>query len=127
MRWLLVLLVACGGDNPGPVPPKRPNNELILGEFERRQPGVSTAMRFRADGSVTVAHDKSKLDGDTLATGTFDLDKDHLTLAYTRGMCAGTKGTYQVVISKVGIHFKKLDDGCDQRAKIDGETWWRIR
>ena len=108
------------------MPPKPPNNELIIGEFERRPPAGTTAMRFRADGSVTVAHDRSKLDGETLATGTFKLDKDQLTLSYDKGMCAGNgPGVYQVVISKLGIHFKKIQDGCDQRAKIDGEVWKR--
>ena len=128
MRWLLVLLVACGGDKPGPMPPKRANTDLILGEFERKPPDGTTAIRFRADGSVTVAHDKDKLDGETLATGTFDLDKDQLKLTYAKGMCAGGgAGIYQVVISKVGIHFKKVDDSCAQRAKMDGQTWWRIK
>ena len=77
---------------------------------------------------MTVAHDKSKLDGETLATGTFQIEKDQLTLTYHKGMCAaGSPGVYQVVISKVGIHFKKLNDSCDQRAKLDGQTWWRIK
>jgi len=124
----LILLIACGGDKAGPVPPKRPNNELLLGEYERKPPDGTTAIRFRADGSVTLAHDKSKLDGETLATGTFQIDKDQLTLTYDKGMCAGGgPGVYHVVISKVGIHFKKDSDPCDQRAKIDGQTWWRVR
>ena len=129
MRAFLIatLMFAGCGEKPEPVPPKRPNNELLVGEYERRT-GGTTAIRFRADGSVTLAHDKSKLDGETLATGTFQIEKDQLTLTYDKGMCAGAgPGVYQVVISKVGIHFKKVNDGCDQRAKIDGETWWRIK
>ena len=43
-------------------------------------------------------------------------------------MCpAGVEGTYKVVISKIGIRFTKVDDACERRAKIDGETWYRIR
>jgi hypothetical protein len=44
-------------------------------------------------------------------------------------MCADSArtGTYTVVLSKIGIHFTKLEDDCAQRAKIDGETWWRVR
>jgi hypothetical protein len=123
----LALIVACGGSEHQAVPPKAPNNELILGEFERKPPEGTTAIRFRADGSVTLAHDRSKLDGATLATGTFSLDKDQLTLSYDKGMCAGNgPGVYQVVISKLGIHFKKVSDSCAQRAKIDGEVWRRI-
>lgn len=128
MRSLaLALLVACGGSDHQAVAVKPPNNELIIGEFERKPPEGTTAIRFRADGSVTLAHDKSKLDGDTLATGSFQLDKDQLTLTYDKGMCAGTgAGVYKVVVSKLGIHFQKVSDPCDQRAKIDGQVWRRI-
>ena len=42
-------------------------------------------------------------------------------------MVRGGPGVYKVVISKVGIHFQKVQDSCDQRAKIDGQTWWRIK
>ena len=122
------VLGACGGSDHGPVIPKRPNNELIVGEFERRS-GGTTAARFRADGSITVAHDKSQLDSKPLATGTYQLDKDQLTLTYNSGnMCpAGSTGVYKVVISKVGIHFTKVNDDCEDRAKIDGQTWFRVK
>jgi hypothetical protein len=124
----LLVLVACGGSSHEPVPPKRPNNELIIDTFERRPPNGTTAMRFRADGSVDVAHDKDKLDRENLAHGTWQLDRDQLTLSYDTGMCAGGgSGVYQVVLSKLGIHFKKVSDSCDQRAKIDGEVWRRVK
>ena len=125
----VVLLGACGGSEHGPVTPKRPNNELIIGEFARRPPDGTTAARFRADGSVTVAHDKSQLDTKPLAGGSFQLDKDQLTLTYNSGnMCpAGSTGVYKVVISKVGIHFTKVNDDCADRAKIDGQTWFRVK
>ena len=125
----VVLLGACGGSDHGPVIPKKPNNELIIGEFARRPPDGTTAARFRADGSVTIAHDKSQLDTKPLAVGTFQLDKDQLTLTYNSGnMCpAGSTGVYKVVISKVGIHFTKVNDDCADRAKIDGQTWFRVK
>jgi hypothetical protein len=124
----VLALVACGSDHPGAAAVKAPNNELILGEYERRPPAGTTAIRFRGDGSVTVAHDKGKLDGDTLATGSFTIDKNQLTLTYDKGMCEGQgPGVYTVVISKLGIHFAKVQDTCDQRAKIDGEVWHRIK
>jgi hypothetical protein len=110
------------------VPPKPPNNELIIDVFERHPPEGTTAARFRADGSVTIAHDRSKLDGSTLATGHWELDHDQLTLKYDAGMCAGQgAGVYKVVISKVGIHFTKVDDSCADRARIDGQTWFRAK
>lgn len=123
---LAVLLAACGG-KPEPMPPKRPNNELIVGEFERRHQEAHTAARFQADGSVTLASKADELDSKTIAEGNYKLDGDKLTLVYTKGeLCeAGVEGTYSVVISKVGIRFTKLDDACERRSKIDGETWYR--
>lgn len=129
-RALLVAIVmsACGGGSDRhALPPKRPNNELILGEFARHPPDGTTAARFRADGSVTVAHNKNELDTKPLATGTFQLEKDQLTLTYTGGeMCKGNgPGVYKVVLSKIGIRFTKVSDDCDQRSKLDGQTWFR--
>jgi len=129
MRSLLLacVLLACG--KPDPMPPKRPNTELIVGEFARKPPVGTTAARFRGDGSVTIAHEASELDSKPLATGMFKLDGDKLTLVYSSGeMCpAGVEGTYTVVISKVGIHFAKVEDACERRAKMDGETWYRSK
>ena len=125
--WLLPLLIACGG-KPAPMPPKAPNTELIVGEFARKPPDGTTAARFRGDGSVTIAHEQKELDTKPLAEGTFKLDGDKLTLVYSKGeMCdAGVEGTYTVVISKIGIHFTKVDDACERRAKMDGQTWYRL-
>ncbi|NVB80107.1 MAG: hypothetical protein HOV81_17065 [Kofleriaceae bacterium] len=124
--WLVPLLIGCS-TKPEPMPPKRPNNELIVGEFARKPPVGTTAARFTGDGSVTIAHDASELDSKPLASGTWKLDGDQLTLVYQKGeMCpAGVEGTYTVVISKIGIRFTKIDDPCERRAKIDGETWYR--
>jgi hypothetical protein len=130
MRWLaLVLIAACGGSSTGPQPPKPPNDELIVGEFERHPPDGTTVARFRANGGITIAHDRASLDKKNLAEGTFVLDKDQLTLTYTSGdMCpSGSEGVYKVVVSKVGIHFTKVNDSCDTRAKIDGQTWFRVK
>jgi len=129
MRALLLapLFIACGKGDP--MPPKRPNTELIVGEFARKPPAGTTAARFRGDGSVTIAHEASELDSKPLASGTFKLDGDQLTLTYSKGeMCRpGEAGVYSVVISKVGIRFTKVEDSCERRAKMDGETWYRIK
>ncbi len=125
----LILLAACGSSSSGPVVPKRPNDELIVGQFERKPPDGTTVARFRADGSITVAHDRASLDRKDLAGGTYELEQDQLTLTYTSGeMCsAGVAGVYKVVVSKVGIHFTKVDDSCADRSKIDGQTWFRVK
>lgn len=125
--WFVPLLVACG-EKPQPMPPKRPNNELIVGEFARKPPAGTTAMRFGADGAVIVAHDQGELDKKPLAQGTYTLEGDKLTLTYSSGeMCeAGVAGVYKVVLSRVGIRFTKQDDACERRAKMDSETWYRL-
>jgi hypothetical protein len=129
MRWLVLcsLLVACGG-GPKPLTVKPPNDQLIVGEYERKPPDGTTAVRFGRDGSVRLAHEKSKLDGETLATGSWKLDGDQLSLDYVNGMCAnGGTGVYKVVISRLGIRFAKVSDPCEQRSKIDGQIWHRIK
>ena len=108
---------------------KAPNNELIVGSFERHPPDGTTIARFQGDGTVTVAHDKADLDRKNLAVGQYKLDGDTLTLTYTQGeMCKpGEVGEYKVVLSKIGIRFAKVSDPCDRRAKIDGQTWFRAQ
>jgi hypothetical protein len=76
---------------------------------------------------VIIASKADELDTKPIASGTYRADGDKLTLTYDKGeMCpAGVEGTYTVVISKIGIRFTKIDDSCERRAKIDGETWYR--
>ena len=129
MRWLpLILCAACGGGSQTAAT-KRPNNELIVGSFERHPPDGTTIARFQGDGTVTVAHDKNDLDRKNLAVGQYKLDGDTLTLTYTTGeMCKPNEvGEYKVVLSKIGIRFAKVSDPCERRAKIDGQTWFRAQ
>jgi hypothetical protein len=128
----LVLCLAACSEPRRAGPPKRPNTELIVGEYERHKPDGETAIRFRGDGSVRLAKLRAQLDTEPpLATGTWKLDASRLTVTYDKGMCterAGDQtGVYTVVISKVGIHFTKVEDHCDRRSSIDGQTWWRIK
>jgi hypothetical protein len=124
---LVVLGVAACASKPDPIPPKPPNTELIVGKFARRPPAGTTAAWFRADGSVTLASKVDEIDTKPIASGSFKLDGDVLTLVYDKGeMCEpGVEGTYKVVISKIGIRFTKITDACERRARIDGETWFR--
>jgi hypothetical protein len=134
MRVLLaVLVLASCTDKPPPQPPKRPNTELIIGEFERHPPDGTTAMRFNSDGTFVLAKDRAGLDAKPPAgTGHYKLDGDMLTFDNETGSCTDSEGektaTYKVVISKIGIHFTKAgDDACERRSTIDGQTWYRAK
>jgi hypothetical protein len=130
--WLAALLAAaCEGPHAA-VPAKAPNADLIIGEYERHPPDGQTAARFRADGSVRLAKTRAQLDAEPpLAHGTWKLEGNKLTLSYDAGMCTerpgDRTGVYTVVISKIGIRFTKVEDSCERRSAIDGQTWWRIR
>ena len=130
LAWL-VLLAGCEGPHAA-VPVKAPNTELIIGEYERHPPDGQTAARFRADGSVRLAKSRRELDTDPpLALGTWKLDGGKLTLSYDRGQCTerpgDRTGVYTVVVSKIGIRFTKVEDSCERRSAINGQTWWRIK
>ena len=114
------------------VPLKAPNTELIVGAYERHPPEGTTAIRFRGDGSLRLARTRALLDTEPpLATGAWKIEGNRLTVTYETGLCtdrAGDKaGVYTVVISKVGIHFTKVEDSCERRAAIGGQTWWRLQ
>ncbi|TMQ09418.1 MAG: hypothetical protein E6J91_30285, partial [Deltaproteobacteria bacterium] len=98
-------LLACSS-GPHAVPPKPPNAELIVGEYERHPPEGETAIRFRADGSVRLAKNRAQLDAEPpLAAGSWKLDGGHLTLTYDQGICTERSGdhagVYTVVISRI--------------------------
>jgi hypothetical protein len=128
-RCVLLVLAACSS-TPDPVPPKRPNNELVVGDFARKPPDGELAVRFGADGTFFFAKTKNELDKPPhLADGTYKVEADQLTFTADKGMCADSakSGSYKVVISKIGIRFTKVDDGCEDRARLDGKTMWRIQ
>ena len=117
---------------PQPQPPKRPNTELIVGDFERHPPDGVTAMRFEGDGTFRLAKTKAELEHTPYAAqGTYKLDGDQLTFTNEQGACtdkpADKVGTYKVVLGKVGIRFAKVTDSCERRRSIDGQTWWRVK
>ncbi|MBA3465212.1 MAG: hypothetical protein H0T46_35100 [Deltaproteobacteria bacterium] len=124
-----VLLAACPAAQP--IPPKRPNTELITGVYERHKPDGETAIRFDASGSYRVAKNRMQFDIEPpVQTGTYKVAGDQLTLIAGKGQCAessGTKeGVYKIVLSKIGIRFTKVSDSCERRAAYDGQTWWRV-
>lgn len=126
---LLAVLAACPSATPDPQPPKKPNNELVVGDFARKPPDGEMAVRFGGDGSFFFAKTKGDLEKSPhLADGSFQVSGDQLTFTATRGMCeGGGPGSYKVVISKIGIRFTKVEDGCADRARLDGQTLWRIK
>ena len=128
---LAVISLATGCPPTDPIPPKRPNTELIAGSYERHQPDGETAIRFQPDGGYRVAKSRMQFDVEpAVGTGTYTIDKDTLTIEAGKGMCAesaSTKiGTYKIVLSKIGIRFTKISDSCERRSKFDGQTWWRF-
>lgn len=127
-RFTLLVLAACSS-TPDPAPPKRPNNELVVGDFARKPPDGEMAVRFGADGTYFFVKSKAEL-GRTphLADGTFKVDGDQLTFLAEKGMCAdgASSGSYKIVISKIGIRFTKVADDCADRARLDGQTLWRL-
>ena len=123
-----VLVAACGTPSDRP-PPQAPNNELVVGDFARKPPDGEMAVRFGRDGSFFFAKTKGDLDKPPhLADGTFQVAGEQLTFTATKGMCeGGGAGSYKVVISKIGIRFTKVEDGCADRARLDGQTLWRLK
>ncbi|MBS1121614.1 MAG: hypothetical protein H6Q90_3842 [Deltaproteobacteria bacterium] len=128
---LAVVLAACSAPAERP-PPKRPNNELIVGDFERHKPDGETTIRFDIDGKFRLARTRAEIERTPyLGEGTYKLDGDQLTFTSEKGACTeapGDKdGTYKVVLSKIGIRFVKLTDSCQRRSAMDGQTWWRTK
>lgn len=127
---IVVLLAACAGPDPTSRIPKKPNDELIVGEFERRPPAGTAAFRFGNDGSYIVAKNKNELERTPhVSEGTYTVQGDKLTFTAVRGECADAKvGSYKVNVSKIGIRvIEKLDDACDWRSRLAGQTLWRIK
>jgi hypothetical protein len=125
------VLAACS-TSPQPVPPKRPNDQLIVGDFARRGGDGEAAIRFLRDGTYRIVKNKSMLDQNPpLGTGTWKIDGPQLTLSAQQGMCAEggqeRDATYKVVVSKIGIRFEKVSDECQRRATMDAQTWWRVQ
>jgi len=131
----LVLAAAACGSSPSHAPLKKPNDELIVGDFTRRGGDGKAAIRFARDGSYRMVKDKDSFDATPpLGEGTWKINGDQLTLSAGSGQCAeavdggdARDATYKVVVSKVGVRFEKVTDGCERRATMDGQTWWRIR
>lgn len=132
MRYaiLVVLICSCGGSEPPSRIPKKPNDELIVGDFERHPPAGTTAYRFGSDGSFFAGKTKAEIERTPhLSEGTYKVTGDTLTFEAVRGECSADAktGTYKVVISKIGIHFEKLEDSCEWRGRLTGQTLWRIK
>jgi len=127
----VILLVLAGCPEKQPIPPKKPNTDLIAGVYERHKPDGETAIRFDPSGGYRIAKNRMQFDVEpAVGTGTYKIDGDTLTMTADKGQCAesaGTKqGTYKVVLSKVGIRFTKVSDTCERRSAYDGQTWWRV-
>ncbi len=87
-------------------------------------------MRFTADGKVFVALSREQL-ATAKTTGTWKMEQSHLTFENLTGSCsegeAERVGRYEVQLAADTVHFTKVNDACDRRNSIDGETWARVR
>ena len=132
MRAIAILLVlsACPGPEPASRIPKKPNEELVVGDFERRPPAGTAAYRFASDGTYTVSKNKGEMERTPhVSEGTYKVQGETLTFEAVRGECADNKiGSYKVNISKIGIRvIEKIDDACEWRSRLAGQTLWRIK
>src|SRR5687767_8880807 len=96
---LLLLPITLACSTPTEIqPPKRPNTELIVGDFERRPPAGEMAVRFAGDGTFRFTKNRGELERTPyLANGTYKLDGDSLAFTADKGQCAeqNKTGTYQ--------------------------------
>jgi hypothetical protein len=133
----LVLLPACGGspstpDASAPDAPAMPDASLaamLVGEWAEPAPYMAF-MRLDADGTQRVARSQADLDSAPLATGTWELSGQRLTLTNTVGACSAVEaqrvGVYDVEVTASTLTFTLVSDVCTERRVIGGETWARV-
>ena len=144
-RWLvLLLLAACGSSSSSSGPGIAETSEH---RADRRRVRAPSARRHdrRAVSRRRLDHDRARQAPASTARpwrparSSSTADTAHAD--YTTGdMCpAGRAGVYKVVISKVGIHFTKVDDSCDgarrstarpgfaSSSSTDAENWRGMR
>ena len=111
--------------------PKKPNTELIHGVFEKHPPAGTTAFKFDTDATVVVAKSKAELERTPyIMEAKYTVEGDKLTFEAVRGECAESAktGSYKVNLSKVGLRFvEKIEDACEWRGKLVGQTLWRVK
>ena len=118
---------------------------LALGACARRTPTPSAAeplvgdwaspvahgrfMRFTADGKLSLALNAADL-GSSKTTGRWTLAGNTLTFTNLTGACSSPAteqvGVYTAEFVGGSLRFSKLEDACEARSSIDGETWTRL-
>ena len=128
---LVVTLAACGGGDDHAhyaVAPKPPNDALIVGSTSATHPPArprSASIATARSSSPTTRPSSPPTRPSRPARGRST--SDQLTLTYTEGECAQDgPGVYKVVLSKIGVHFTKVDDACESRSHMDNEVWRRF-
>ena len=86
-------------------------------------------MRFTADGKFGLALAAADL-GVSKTTGTWSLAGTSLAFTNLTGACsspaADRVGVYTTKLVGNTLQFSKLEDACEARSSIDGETWTRL-
>jgi hypothetical protein len=129
---LTMIAFGCGGSKPAPATTTEPTaaTATIVGDFTRQDPEHPTVLRFAEDGSCLVSSDIASVATPSHRC-TWKLDGTRLTFTNTEGTCAepaaNVVGVYEVVLTPTQVTFKVVEDKCDSRLSIDGQTWIRAK
>ena len=120
---LIAALGACAHRTPTPTAA-----EALVGDWASPV-AHGRFMRFTADGKLSLALNAADL-GSAKTTGTWSLAGNSLTFANLTGACSSPStdqvGVYTAQFVGGALRFSKLEDACEARSSIDGETWTRL-
>ena len=122
---LVLIVVLSGCAHRAQTPDK---TEALIGDWASPV-AHGRFMRFTADGKLALALNAADL-GSAKTTGTWSLAGHSLTFTNLTGACSSPStdqvGVYTAEFVGVSLRFIKLEDACEARSSIDGETWTRL-
>jgi hypothetical protein len=127
----VIALAGCGGaSTPSTTTTTPPASPGMAGDFTRQDPEHPTVLRFASDGTCLVGSNAAALEKPSHRC-TWKLDGKRLTFTNAEGMCADPEpmrvGVYEVELTEASVTFKLVDDRCESRMSIDGQTWLRAK
>lgn len=129
LRLALKLLMAISLGSCASHRPEVASAPSIVGDWAS-PPAHGRFMRFTAEGKkMALALSAAGL-GQAKTTGTWRLEDTRLTFTNLTGACSDPVteqvGVYAAQLTATSIAFKTLEDRCEARMSIDGETWTRL-